>query len=160
MLLWTRLAIICPKLDDDDIELKKIIAQRIKDLRERTGRGMSKFAQDTDKDKQSQNRWEKEGASIFTINKFCKEISISLNDFFNDPLFKPWCIIYKGSLSLSFLAVVNSLHFAFRSFWYNIYCSFVKLHRTLTQSLFHFFYKILRYWSQSGNFSNGKFSFQ
>jgi transcriptional regulator with XRE-family HTH domain len=76
------------KLDDDDLELKRRIARRIKDLRESTGKAMSKFAQDTDKDKQSQNRWEKEGASIFTINKFCKEIGISLNDFFNDPLFQ------------------------------------------------------------------------
>ena len=76
------------KLDEDDIALKDKIASRIKSLREATGKGMTAFAKDSYKDKQSQNRWEKEGASIFTINKFCKEIGISLSDFFNDPLFQ------------------------------------------------------------------------
>jgi len=76
------------KLDKDDIALKAKIASRIKSLRKATGKGMTAFAKDNYKDKQSQNRWEKEGASIFTINKFCKEIGISLSDFFNDPSFQ------------------------------------------------------------------------
>jgi len=75
------------KLDEDDIELKKKIAERIKALRETTGKGPSQFASDTDKDKQSQSRWEKEGASIFTINKFCKEFNMTIFEFFNDPSF-------------------------------------------------------------------------
>ncbi|HUZ58267.1 MAG TPA: helix-turn-helix transcriptional regulator [Hanamia sp.] len=76
------------KLDNDDIDLKKKIALRIKSLRKATGKGMTEFAKDTYKDKQSQNRWEKEGASIFTINKFCKEIGITISEFFNDPIFR------------------------------------------------------------------------
>ncbi len=76
------------KLDKDDIELKGKIATRIKSLRESTGMLMTAFAKDTDKDKQSQSRWEKKGASILTINKFCKEIGITLSEFFNDPLFR------------------------------------------------------------------------
>ena len=76
------------KLDSDDIDLKKKIALRIKSLRKATGKKMTEFAKDTYKDKQSQNSWEKEGASIFTINKFCKEIGIDLNEFFDDPIFK------------------------------------------------------------------------
>jgi transcriptional regulator with XRE-family HTH domain len=76
------------KLDDDDILLKAKIANRIKTLRSSTGKGMAAYAADTDKDKQSQSRWEKQGASINTINKFCIEIGITLADFFNDPLFK------------------------------------------------------------------------
>lgn len=76
------------KLDEDDIELKKKIAERIKALRKATGKGPSQFASDIDKDKQSQSRWERQGASIFTINKFCREFGITVFDFFNDPLFK------------------------------------------------------------------------
>ena len=76
------------KLDKEDIEIKNKIALRMKILREETGKIMSEFASDTDKDKQSQYRWEKKGASILTINKFCKEIGISVFDFFNDKLFK------------------------------------------------------------------------
>jgi transcriptional regulator with XRE-family HTH domain len=75
------------KLDDEDKELKTKIASRIKSLREATGMLMTEYAKDTYKDKQSQSRWEKEGASIFTINKFCKERGITLSEFFNDPLF-------------------------------------------------------------------------
>jgi len=76
------------KLDDDDIELKRRIALRIKALRKDTGKKMTEFAKDNYKDKQSQSRWEKEGASIFTINKLCKELGISLSNFFDDPIFR------------------------------------------------------------------------
>jgi hypothetical protein len=76
------------KLDKDDIELKKKIAKRIVALRESTGKGMKEFATETDKEKQSQYRWEKQGASIFTINKICKEMNMTIYDFFNDKLFK------------------------------------------------------------------------
>ncbi|MBN8860531.1 MAG: helix-turn-helix transcriptional regulator [Sphingobacteriales bacterium] len=76
------------KLDKDDIDIKDKIAIRMKALREKTGKHMSAFASETDKDKQSQYRWEKKGASILTVNKFCKEIGISVYDFFNAPIFK------------------------------------------------------------------------
>jgi transcriptional regulator with XRE-family HTH domain len=76
------------KLDDDDKELKIKIASRIKSLRKATGLLMTEYAKDNYKDKQSQSRLEKQGASIFTINKFCKEIGITLSEFFNDAIFK------------------------------------------------------------------------
>jgi hypothetical protein len=76
------------KLDKDDISIKNKIATRMKTLREKTGKPMATFASESDKDKQSQYRWEKKGASILTVNKFCKEVGISVYDFFNDPIFK------------------------------------------------------------------------
>lgn len=76
-------------LDSIDIELRKKIAKRISNLRESTGKKQSEFAKDTLKDRQSLHRWEKgRGATIYTINKICIELGISLEDFFNDPLFR------------------------------------------------------------------------
>lgn len=75
-------------LDKTDLALKRKIADRITMLRVQTGKGLSKFAKDTLKDRQSQHRWEKgRGASIYTINKFCLQIGISLRDFWNDAMF-------------------------------------------------------------------------
>lgn len=75
-------------LDKVDNDLKSKIGKRIKQLREeKTGLSSAAFAKKIDKDKQSQSRWEKEGASIFIINKFCKEINITLMDFFNADIF-------------------------------------------------------------------------
>jgi len=76
-------------LDSIDLELKKRIAKRIADLREATGKKQSEFAKESLKDRQTLHRWEKgRGATIYTINKICIELEISLDDFFNDPLFK------------------------------------------------------------------------
>lgn len=76
-------------LDKIDQELRKKIAFRIKELREKTGKKQKQFADDYDTDKQTWNRYEKgRGASIYTVNKFCKAIGISLSDFFDSPLFK------------------------------------------------------------------------
>ncbi len=78
-----------PKLDDIDLALKEKIARRIKGLRERSGKNQSTFASDAEKDRQTLSRWETgRGATIYTINKFCKEIGISLSKFFDDPIFK------------------------------------------------------------------------
>ncbi len=77
------------KLDSIDLDLKARIAKRIKNLRESTGENQSQFASAYDKDRQTLNRWETgRGATIYTINKFCAELKISLSDFFDDPLFK------------------------------------------------------------------------
>lgn len=76
------------KMDEIDLALKAKIAQRIKTLREGTGMTSSEFAKNSYKDKQSQHRLENEGASIYSINKFCLEIGISLKKFWDDPLFK------------------------------------------------------------------------
>jgi len=76
-------------LDKSDIALKAKIALRIKKLREATGKNQARFATDADKDRQTFSRWETgRGATIYTVNKICKELNISLSDFFNDPIFK------------------------------------------------------------------------
>ncbi len=77
------------KLDKTDIALKENIAARIKELREATGVRLSKFASDNDIEKQVQSRIEGgRGATIYTVNKFCKSVGISLSEFFDDPKFK------------------------------------------------------------------------
>lgn len=76
------------KLDNIDKVLKTKIALRIKELREGTGKKQSKFASDTEKDRQTVQRWEGgRGISIYSIDKFCKEIGIELWEFFKSPLF-------------------------------------------------------------------------
>jgi transcriptional regulator with XRE-family HTH domain len=77
-----------PTLDNIDIALKEKIARRIKSLRESSGKKQSAFASDTEKDRQTLSRWETgRGATIYTINKLCKELGISLSQFFDDPIF-------------------------------------------------------------------------
>jgi len=77
------------KLDKIDSDLKVKIAQRIKALREESGKTQSIFAKNNLKDRQTLSRWETgRGASIYTINKLCKEFNITISEFFDDPLFK------------------------------------------------------------------------
>ncbi|MBE0392036.1 helix-turn-helix domain-containing protein [Flavobacterium sp. PL002] len=75
------------ELEKEDIILKNKIADRIQFLRIETGLSQSEFAQKHDIDRQIINRWEstinKRGITIYTINKFCKMIGISLKDFFD-----------------------------------------------------------------------------
>jgi DNA-binding XRE family transcriptional regulator len=75
------------ELEKEDIILKNKIADRIQSLRIETGLSQSEFAQKHDIDRQIINRWEsttnKRGITIYTINKFCKMIGISLKDFFD-----------------------------------------------------------------------------
>jgi transcriptional regulator with XRE-family HTH domain len=76
------------ELDKLDQELKKRIAMRFKELRIESGKNQTDFAYDYGKDKQTQNRLEGgRGATIYSINKFCKAIGISLSYFFDSPLF-------------------------------------------------------------------------
>ena len=61
---------------------------RFKELRLETGKNQTEFAYDYGKDKQMQNRLEGgRGATIYSINKFCKARGITLSYFFDSPLF-------------------------------------------------------------------------
>jgi len=79
-------------LSKDDIELRNKITQRLIDLRKSTGLNQSDFAKLHDIDRQQVNRWEsfesKRGVTIYTINRVCALLKITLQEFFNDPLFK------------------------------------------------------------------------
>lgn len=75
------------KLHESDLVLKKKIAERIKELRKSTGLTTTEFAMSHLKDKQSQHRLESDGGSIYSIQKFCEEIGISLREFWDDDRF-------------------------------------------------------------------------
>jgi transcriptional regulator with XRE-family HTH domain len=76
------------KLDNTDIALRTAISKRLKELRLQSGKTQESFAHESGKDKQSYNRNETgKGATIYTINKFCKENDITLKQFFDSPLF-------------------------------------------------------------------------
>lgn len=80
------------KLNKEDIELRNKIIQRLINLRETTGLSQSGFAKLHDIDRQQVNRWESfesdRGVTIYTIQRFCTLVKITLQEFFNDPLFK------------------------------------------------------------------------
>lgn len=79
------------KLTVEDIELKKAIALRIEELRLSTGLTPSEFAKENAIDRQAIGRWEStndnRGITIYTIQRFCKMVGISLKDFFDSSLF-------------------------------------------------------------------------
>jgi transcriptional regulator with XRE-family HTH domain len=76
-------------LDKTDIELRNKIAERLKELRESSGKNQTEFAYDLGIDKQTLYRLETgRGATIYSINKFCKVRGITLSQFFDSPLFK------------------------------------------------------------------------
>lgn len=80
------------ELSKEDIVLKNKIAHRIEDLRLKTGLTQSEFAKEHNIDRQALSRWEstknKRGITIYTLERFCKMIGISLRDFFDSPTFK------------------------------------------------------------------------
>jgi hypothetical protein len=77
------------KLDKIDLELKKKIALRIRQLREASGKNQTQFAYHYGKDKQTQHKLEVgRGATVYSINKFCKALGINLSEFFDSPLFE------------------------------------------------------------------------
>ncbi|WP_100073940.1 helix-turn-helix transcriptional regulator [Chryseobacterium camelliae] len=79
------------KLNKEDIELRNKIIQRLINLREATGLSQSGFAKLHDIDRQQVNRWESfesdRGVTIYTIQRFCTLVKITLQEFFDDPLF-------------------------------------------------------------------------
>jgi len=79
------------ELTEKDTALKNKIAERIEFLRIRTGLSQTEFAKKYDIDRQIINRWEsvknKRGVTIYTIQKFCNMIGISLTEFFDSETF-------------------------------------------------------------------------
>jgi transcriptional regulator with XRE-family HTH domain len=76
-------------LDKIDIELRDKIAERIKELRESSGKNQTEFALELGVDKQTLHRLESgRGATIYSINKFCMVMGISLSEFFDSAIFK------------------------------------------------------------------------
>lgn len=76
------------ELNDRDEKLKIKIAQRIKQLREESGMTQSEFAREHMLDRQTLNRWENgRGVTIYTIEKFCRYIDMTLESFFKHDFF-------------------------------------------------------------------------
>lgn len=89
-------------LSEKDIIIANKIACRIKKLRlQHTGHKQADFVEKYNIDKQDISRWEGmvsidkktgkikgRGVTVYTIQKFCNLIGISLKDFFDDELFK------------------------------------------------------------------------
>tara|TARA_R100000988_G_C3912463_1_gene122731 strand:+ start:231 stop:509 length:279 start_codon:yes stop_codon:yes gene_type:complete len=89
-------------LSDKDIIIANKIADRIKALRiQDTGLRQIDFVEKYNIEKQEISRWENpvtkdlvtgkikgRGVTVYTINRFCNLIGISLKEFFDDKLFK------------------------------------------------------------------------
>lgn len=79
------------ELTKEDTILQIKIAERFQNLRLKTGLSQTDFAQKHHIDRQLVNRWEsvknKRGVTIYSINKFCKMMDITLSEFFNDDIF-------------------------------------------------------------------------
>lgn len=79
------------ELTEKDIKLKNKIAERIEFLRIKTGLSQTDFAKKYDIDRQIINRWEsvtnKRGVTIYTVQKFCNMIGITLKEFFDSENF-------------------------------------------------------------------------
>lgn len=90
------------ELSKEDIVLANKVADRIKELRiQSTGIKQIDFANKYNIDRQIVSRWESplkidsktgkikgRGITIYTVNKFCNLIGITLKDFFDDPMFQ------------------------------------------------------------------------
>lgn len=77
------------QLDKGDIELRKKIAARIKELRESSGKSQTEFAYDLGIDKQTMYRLESgRGATIYSVYRFCKVRGLTLREFFDSSIFK------------------------------------------------------------------------
>jgi transcriptional regulator with XRE-family HTH domain len=77
------------QLDKADIELRKKIAARIKELRISSGKSQTEFAYDLGIDKQTMYRLESgRGATVYSIAKFCRVRGMTLGQFFDAPYFK------------------------------------------------------------------------
>lgn len=79
------------KLRAEDEILKKKIKLRLAKLRNELGETKNKFSQSVDVERQNFQPWEnldnKRGISIYSLNRICKGLNISLKDFFDDPMF-------------------------------------------------------------------------
>lgn len=90
------------QLSKEDIILANKISERIKELRIlSTGLKQIDFANKHNIDRQILNRWESKvkidektgrpkgrGITVYTVERFCKMLDITLKDFFDAPAFK------------------------------------------------------------------------
>lgn len=80
------------ELTREDTILQRKIAERIQFLRLKTGLSQTDFAKKHHIDRQVVNRWEstnnKRGVTVYSIQKFCKMLNITLKDFFDTDDFK------------------------------------------------------------------------
>lgn len=92
------------ELSSEHIILANKIAQRIRDLRiQKCGDKQKDFIEKYNVEKQVISRWEAQikidpktgdrigknrGVTIYTVEKFCNLIGITLSEFFNDSLFR------------------------------------------------------------------------
>ena len=80
-----------PKLKEEDIILKEKIKERINQLLKEHFESQIAASRNLDVDRQNFNAWinlkSDRGATIYSINKFCKAINITLSDFFDSPIF-------------------------------------------------------------------------
>lgn len=79
------------KLTEEDKILRSKIILRLKELRESSTHKQTVFAHEMGLDKQLINSWESlnnnRGISIYSINKICIVLKISLKEFFNSDIF-------------------------------------------------------------------------
>ncbi len=80
------------KLREEDEILKKKIKQRLFQLREKFGDSKSNVSKTIDVDRQNFQPWEnlksERGITIYSLNRICKALGITLNEFFDDDLFR------------------------------------------------------------------------
>jgi transcriptional regulator with XRE-family HTH domain len=77
------------KLDKDDLKFKAKIVERLRQIRESTGKNQTEFAYELNVDRQVISRIESGGGtSIYMIRRYCKQAGLSVKEFFDSPLFK------------------------------------------------------------------------
>ncbi len=80
------------KLREEDEVLKRNIKQRLFQLRAKLGESKSDISKNIEVDRQNFQPWENlksdRGITIYSLNRICKALGISLKDFFDDELFK------------------------------------------------------------------------
>lgn len=79
-------------LREEDEKLRENIKLRLIELREKYGHNKSDLSKNLDIDRQNFQAWEKQsanrGMTIYSISRVCKSFNITLQEFFNSPLFK------------------------------------------------------------------------
>lgn len=80
------------RLSEKDLRLRDNIKKRMTELLEDSKLAQSDFADKANIDRQHINRWvnphSNRGVSIYNLNKFCIILNITLQQFFDSPLFK------------------------------------------------------------------------
>lgn len=79
------------RLRPEDIIFRDKLKQRLANIREGKGGTKSDLSKNIEVDRQNFQPWEDKdaarGISIYSLNRVCKALGISLSDFFNDPIF-------------------------------------------------------------------------